>query len=156
MTLTQQIAKQIRDLHFGKNWTWSYMQEHLDDLSWEEAIISYNGANSIALLVHHMNYYLNAVWTRLKEEPNTAKHELSLQPPPIRSQKDWQSLLDKTWKDAEAFAVYIEQLPESKLWELISEEYGDYFRNIEGIVEHNHYHLGQIVLLKKLIRENKM
>ncbi len=44
----------------------------------------------------------------------------------------------------------IEQLPESKLWETFSDEkYGNYYRNIHGIIEHIHYHLGQIVLIKK-------
>ncbi len=46
----------------------------------------------------------------------------------------------------------IEQLPESKLWETFSDEkYGNYYRNIHGIIEHSHYHLGQIVLIKKIL-----
>ena len=35
------------------------------------------------------------------------------------------------------------------------EKYGNYFRNLTGIIEHLHYHLGQIVLIKKLIAEGK-
>lgn len=31
------------------------------------------------------------------------------------------------------------------------ENYGIYQRNIEGIIEHSYYHLGQIVLTKKII-----
>jgi hypothetical protein len=29
------------------------------------------------------------------------------------------------------------------------EKYGNYYRNIHGIIEHIHYHLGQIVLIEK-------
>jgi len=43
-------------------------------------------------------------------------------------------------------------LPESKLSEtFLDEKYGNYYRNIHGIIEHTHYHLAQIVLIKKLL-----
>jgi hypothetical protein len=61
-------------------------------------------------------------------------------------------MVTQTWADAEAFAGFIEQMPESRLWENISEKYGSFYRNIQGVIEHNHYHLGQIVILKKIIR----
>jgi hypothetical protein len=34
-------------------------------------------------------------------------------------------------------------------------KYGSYYRNLHGIVEHTHYHLGQIVLVKKIIQAQK-
>lgn len=37
----------------------------------------------------------------------------------------------------------------------IDEKYGSYIRNIEGVIEHSYYHLGQIVLLKKMIVQNQ-
>lgn len=88
----------------------------------------------------------------LKGEPLDAHDKYSFDNPPILSQQDWEKLLDKTWTDAENFASLIEQLPESKLWEDFSDKkYGNYYRNIHGIIEHIHYHLGQIVLIKKIL-----
>ena len=47
----------------------------------------------------------------------------------------------------------LEKLPENRLWENIADpKYGDYYRNIQGIIEHNHYHLGQIALMKKIVK----
>ena len=47
------------------------------------------------------------------------------------------------------------QLSDEQLNEgFVEEQYGNYFRNILGMNEHSYYHLGQIVLLKKLIRES--
>lgn len=81
-----------------------------------------------------------------------AHDKYSFDHPPILSQQDWEKLLEKTWTDAENFASLIEQLPESKLWEDFSnKKYGNYYRNIHGIIEHIHYHLGQIVLIKKIL-----
>lgn len=66
--------------------------------------------------------------------------------------EDWEKLQDKLWDDAENFARLVEQMPESKLGEDFSDnKYGNYYRNIHGIIEHTHYHLGQIVLIKKLL-----
>jgi len=65
-------------------------------------------------------------------------------------------LLEKTWADASEFANMTEQMPEDRLVkDFAGSKYGSYFRNILGIIEHNHYHLGQIVILRKIILENR-
>lgn len=154
MSLTKQIAQHLREVHFGGNWTWSTMKEHLSDLTWQQATTEVQGFNTIATLVYHMNYYLTAVADRLRGNLLSAKHELSFAHAPIASQQDWESLIEKTWADAETFATQIEQMPESMLWEDITAEYGNYYRNIHGVIEHTHYHLGQIVFLKKMLAQN--
>jgi hypothetical protein len=81
-----------------------------------------------------------------------AKDEFSFAHPPIHSPKDWDDFLTKEWTDAESFAQLLEQLPEEKLWEPFTDEkYGIYYRNLHGTIEHTHYHLGQIALIKKII-----
>jgi hypothetical protein len=60
--------------------------------------------------------------------------------------------LEKTWSDAEKFAALVENMPDSKLAEtFVNKKYGTYYRNLHGIIEHTHYHLGQIVLIKKIL-----
>ena len=64
-------------------------------------------------------------------------------------------MVNKTWSDAEIFASLVEQMPEQQLWEDFADnKYGNYYRNIHGFIEHCHYHLGQIVLIKKIIQQN--
>jgi hypothetical protein len=152
MNLTEQIAKQFREVHFGGNWTAVSLKENLADISWQQAISKMYSFNSIAALIFHMNYYVSAVMKVMQGESLHASDKYSFDHPPILSSGDWEKLLEKTWRDAEDFSALIEQLPESKLWEDFSEnKYGNYYRNIHGIIEHIHYHLGQIVLIKKLI-----
>ncbi len=111
-----------------------------------------NDDSDIASLVYHINYYVSAVLKVLQDEPLNASDKYSFIHPPIQSPEEWEKLLDKTWTDAENFASLVEQLPESTLWEDFSDEkYGNYYRNIHGIIEHSHYHLGQIVILKKML-----
>jgi hypothetical protein len=46
----------------------------------------------------------------------------------------------------------VEQLPSIQLWETFTDEkYGTYYSNLQGIIEHIHYHLGQIVVIKKIL-----
>ena len=152
MNLVQQIAKNFRDVHFGGNWTSVNLKQTLHDINWEHATAKFHSFNTIAALVYHMNYYVSVVIKVLEGEPLNASDKYSFDVPPITSQEDWQRLLDKTWKEADVFANLVAQLPEHKLWEDFSEnKYGNYYRNIQGIIEHVHYHLGQIVLIKKLI-----
>lgn len=152
MNLSKQIAKHFREIHFGGNWTCSNLKDNLVDVTWQQATKQVYACNTIAMLVYHMNYYVSAVLKVLQGEPLDAKDAFSFDLSPISSQEDWELLLLKTWNDAEQFANLMEQLPESILWENLSDEkYGTYYRNLHGIIEHTHYHLGQIALLKKIL-----
>jgi uncharacterized damage-inducible protein DinB len=153
MSLPGHIAKHLRDVHFGGNWTVSNLREHLSDVTWQQAITKVDSFNTIATLTFHINYFIEAALKVLRGKPLDSKDIYSFDHPPINSHEDWQKMLDKTWKDAEDFAALIEQLPESKLWEDFDDKkYGTYYRNFLGIIEHTHYHLGQIVLLKKMLK----
>ena len=152
MNLTSQIAKQFSAVHFGGNWTSVNLKDNLKDVTWQQATTQVHSFNTIAALVFHMNYFVSAVLKVLQGNPLDAHDKYSFDCPPIQSQEDWEKLLNKMWTDAGNFASLIEQLPESKLWEDFSEnKYGNYYSNLHGIIEHNHYHLGQIVLIKKMV-----
>jgi hypothetical protein len=156
MDMTTQMAKHLRDVHFGGNWTVSNLRDNLQGITWQQATTKIYTLNTIATLVYHMNYFVSAALGVLRGEPLTAKDEYSFSHPPIESQEDWQQLVDKALADAESFATLIEKLPENMLWEdFTDKKYGTYYRNIHGIIEHTHYHLGQIALIKKILPETK-
>jgi hypothetical protein len=103
-----------------------------------------------------MNYYVEIVIKVLEDGPLVGNDKLSFDHPPIHSQEDWEQLVNKTWSDAVKFALLVEQMPEERLWEVFSlEKYGNYYRNIHGVIEHCHYHLGQIVIIKKLLTQKE-
>ena len=156
MTLIKQIANQFRDVYFGDNWTGVNFKETVADISWEEAITKVQNLNTIALLVFHINFYLSPVLKVLRGEPLYASDKFSFDLPPITSSDDWQKLVTKALTEAELFAAQIEKLEEAKLFEDFTDpQYGNYYRNIHGIIEHTYYHLGQISLIKKILTETK-
>ena len=152
MNLAAQIAKHFRDVHFGGNWTSSNLKDTLAGITWQQATSTVHSFNTIAALTFHMNYFVSAVLKVLQGGPLDAHDKYSFDLPPIQSQEDWEKLLNKTWADAENFANLAEQLPEHKLWEdFADKKYGTYYQNLQGIIEHIYYHLGQIVLVKKIV-----
>ncbi len=155
MGLIKQTAKHFRDVHFGGNWVCVNMKDTLDGITWEQATSKIDSFNTIAALVFHINYYVSAVLKVLQGEPLNASDKYSFDVPDIKNDDDWEKLVRKILVDAETFAIQIENLPEEKMFEIfIEEKYGNYFRNIYGIIEHTHYHLGQIVIIKKLLLAN--
>jgi hypothetical protein len=152
MNLPQHLAKQFRESYFGKNWTWVHLKEHLDTVTWEQATMKIHSLNSIAMLANHINYYTLSQTKVLEGKPLDSKDEYSWNHPPIESQEDWDNFRNQIYKDGEHLAGLIEQLPEERLWEIfVDPKYGNYIRNIQGMTEHVHYHLGQIVIIKKLL-----
>lgn len=156
MNLSQHTAKHLRDLHFGGNWTCSNLKDQLSDVTWQEATTQVYSLNTIATLAFHINYFVSAVLKVLQGEPLNANDKFSFDHPPINSQEDWQQLLDKMWVEGAQFADLLEALPDDRFWDDFTDgKYGNYYRNIQGIIEHSHYHLGQIAVIKKILREKK-
>ena len=154
MEVTKQIAKHFREVHFGGNWTCSNLKDNLNGVTWQQATTQVYNLNTIATLVFHCNYYVSAVLKVLQGEQLNAKDEFSFAHPPIASQEDWEQFLEKVWADAEQFAGLVEKLPDEKLDETFTDEkYGNYHRNLHGIIEHTHYHLGQIAIIKKILQQ---
>lgn len=152
MNHSQHIAKHFREVYFGGNWTWSNFKDNLEGVSWEQATTQVHSLNTIAALVYHTNYYVTVIMKVLEGGPLSGSDKYSFACPPIQSKQDWDQLLQKSFDDAEKFASLLEQLPENKIWEIFpGEKYGDYYRNLNGLIEHTHYHLGQIVIIKKVI-----
>lgn len=152
MNLPAHLANHFRDVHFGGNWTGVNLKDQLAGVTWQQAVTPVYSLNTIVALVFHINYYVSGVLKVLQGGSLDIRDKFSFELPPIQSQQDWENLVANTFTEAETFADLIEQLSESKLGEpFVDEKYGTYYRNLHGIIEHTHYHLGQIVLVKKLL-----
>jgi len=155
MNLPQQVAKHFREVFFGNNWTAVNLKDSLANVTWQQATSKIDNLNTIAALVFHIDYYVSAVLKVFHGEALNAHDKYAFDVPAIQSEEDWQKLVSKTFSEAEFFAIEIEKLDDQRLLGEFHPKYGTFYRNIAGIIEHTHYHLGQIVLLKKLISDTK-
>lgn len=156
MKISSQIAKHFRDIHFGGNWTTTNFKTVLADVTWQEAQLKPVGNNSILTLICHTHYYVNVLFKVLQGGPLEGNDKLSFEHPSIGTKDEWDRFLEMVWNRAWDAAELIENLPDSILSEdFTDKKYGSYYRNITGIIEHLHYHLGQIVIIKKLLRDKQ-
>ncbi|WP_340202663.1 DinB family protein [Ascidiimonas sp. W6] len=151
MNTTEQLAKHIKDVHFGGNWTASNLKEQLENVNLQQATTKIGDLNTIAVLVFHINYYANAITGVLKGKPLEAKDKYSFDLPPLHTEEEWQALVAKVLQQGLELSELVAKLPDSILAaDFTDAKYGNYHRNFLGFIEHTHYHLGQISLLKKL------
>ncbi|WP_309640985.1 DUF1572 domain-containing protein [Flavobacterium sp.] len=156
MEKTHQIAKRFREVLLNGTWVANTnFKDQLQNLHWEIATTQLKSLNTIAILAQHIHYYINGINQVFKGGTLDIKDQFSFDFSAITSQSEWETFLSKLWHDAETFASLIEQMPDEKLDQVfVDEKYGTYQRNIDGMIEHSYYHLGQIVLIKKMIANN--
>lgn len=148
------LAQHLQQVYTGGNWTTSNLKDTLEGVDFEMATRSIGGLNTIAALVYHMNYYCDRVGDYLLGGTFNSSDKESWNGPEIKSEADWAALKSKALKDGEKMARAISALNEEQLSQaFVEEKYGTYLRNVLGIIEHFHYHLGQIVIIKRLLDE---
>ncbi len=147
------MADQFREVQLSGTWVAATnLKAELSDVTWEQATTKIGSLNTIAALTFHINYYVAGIVQVLEGGSLDIRDRYSFDLPPIESEADWERLRNKTWRDAERFAALVERMPDEKLAEAFAgEKYGNYYRNIHAMIEHSYYHLGQIVLIKKLL-----
>jgi len=70
-----------------------------------------------------------------------------------KGMESWEDLKERSIYSANQLAEAVIKFPEDRLFELTITGHSTYYKMLHGVAEHAHYHLGQIVLLKKLIRQ---
>ncbi len=153
MSLSAQFASDVRSLYFDGGFVGACIKDHVADLTWEEAARRPEGFNSIAMLVFHLDYYVRAVTKVLQGGPLDAHDKYSFDCPVIASSADWESLRDGAFANAEIFAALIEKLSDDELQgDFVDGKYGTWFRNLLGLLEHSYYHMGQMALIRKMVK----
>ena len=155
MEHNRELAKRFIDVISNNSWVANNsFKNQLTDLPLEVVLFKYPSLHSIATLAQHVHYYIAGILNVLNGGNLEIKDAFSFDFNPINTVEDWQNVLAVFWADAEEFALKVAALPEEKLSDIfVKEEYGTYHFNINTLIEHSYYHLGQIVLLKKLISQ---
>jgi uncharacterized damage-inducible protein DinB len=156
MTRNLAIANRLREVLLDGKWIANTnFKEQILSVSWEQAIQKVYNLNTIALLTFHINYYLGGLLNVFNGGKLEIKDKYSFDLPEIRSEKDWNKLVNDFLSNSEMFAKQVEQMDENRLDQPFADEkYGSYLRNIEGVIEHSYYHLGQVSLIRKMIVQN--
>lgn len=153
MSSAQQLANRFREVFLNGTWiantNWKLQ---LSDVSWEQATTKIESFNTIAALTFHIDYYVAGVLHVFEGGNLDIKDQYSFDCPPVSNEEDWQQLKQKLFSDSEKFALHVETMSDEKLAsDFAHVKYGSYLRNVDAMIEHAYYHLGQIALIKKML-----
>lgn len=153
MSRCSDISSRLRELFLDGRWIANTnYQEQLLSINWQQATQKIGDLNTIALLTYHINYYLGGLLSAFDTGRLEIRDKYSFEMPPIESEADWDRLVGEFLNNAKLFSDRIATMGDSILDQpFIEEKYGNYLRNIEGVIEHSYYHLGQISLIKKMV-----
>ena len=156
MNLTEFIAQHIIEIHEGGNWTDVNIKDTLADVSHKEATtVTKASYNTIAALVHHLSFYNDIVMQRLSGNDPVIGETNGFDVPAISDENDWIRLKERNLNSFHQLAEAVKAFPEEKVFQLTATGHATHYKTLHGIAEHAHYHLGQMVLLKKLVRQTK-
>jgi hypothetical protein len=150
---SEELANRLEEVLLNGTWIANTNYRHqLMDISWQQAITKHGTLNSIAALTFHVNYYLAGILEVLDGGDLTIKDKYSFDMPAIEKEEEWQLLKSTFLDNSQKFIEAVSRLPDDILdQDFTDKKYGSYHRNIEGVIEHCYYHLGQVSLVRKLV-----
>lgn len=146
------LAERIREVLLNGHWIANTnFKDQLQDIHWSQAIRKTDGFNTIAMLTYHVNYYVEGLLNAFENNKLEISDKYSFDLPPIASEADWKNTVTTFLENSGKFAAHVEKMNDQTLdAPFFDVKYGTVQRNIEGVIEHSYYHLGQIVLIRKL------
>ncbi|WP_337171337.1 DinB family protein [Gemmatimonas aurantiaca] len=149
-----------RSLH-GPAWHGPALLEALSSVTVDEAFdLPESGGHSIAQITMHAIAWMEEVERRLRGRPPAEPARGDWPPPGQRSQISWDAIRELVRVSGESLETAIAAFPLDKLFDTVGTGDPDaplgsgvpYVVMINGMVQHNVYHAGQVVLLRNASR----
>lgn len=151
MWTNEKLAHELRSLYNGKLWLDVRFEDSLKNISAEDAASHpIKNGNSIWTILNHIIFWHRAVTGRLKNPDKIFVPDGNdFLPNTDFSEEAWQKTQENFQTSLEELAEEILNFDEKKWEQTCPGKPTNFYENAIGIIEHDAYHLGQIVLLKK-------
>ncbi|MCB9232321.1 MAG: DinB family protein [Bacteroidia bacterium] len=148
-------ANRFREVILDGTWVANTnFRAQLSGLTWQQATRKVDSFNTIAALTFHIHYYIGGLLRVMQGGPLDIRDQYSFDLPPIQSEADWDRLREQLFDDAGKMAALLDEMTEAQLQgPFVDPKYGTWQRNLDGLIEHSYYHLGQIALIRKMVGE---
>ncbi len=153
MSETQRIAQLFADWHDQNPWTEIKLMDLLAGVTPEMAAAHpIPGANSIWQLVQHCLGWRENVLRKLQGEVFKSPEDNYLGEPTDTSPEAWSHLLDAIAQNNQAWQQFLLSLPDTDLEKGYAPANNAFtqYAVIHGLLHHDNYHFGQILMLKKM------
>lgn len=151
---SEKLAKRLEELLIDGKWIANTnFRELLETIDRDLAQLKLGQHNSIEALVFHVSYYLDGILEAFETNELNIKDAMSFDFIPSNSKEEWTERKRQFYLSSVRFIEVVKTFSNEELEQtFFKEDYGSLERNIEAQIEHSYYHLGQISLLKKLLK----
>lgn len=151
MSEVDRICRQMKRATEGEAWHGPSLLEILDGVTARAAAAKpIPNAHSIWEIVLHLVGTQDLVLARLQGVPKTLSPEEDWPTVVEPTEEAWQEAVEKLKQGEERLRERIASFPDERLNEPLVARGSSAYDNFHGHVQHNLYHAGQIVLLKKM------
>jgi uncharacterized damage-inducible protein DinB len=153
MSQTARLADQIRRAFYGEAWVGDALMEILSRVNAEIAAAHpFKNVHSIWELVLHVAAWDGAVRRRTAGQAVSLTDKQNFPPINDKSEAAWRAALELLRNTHDDLVKAVSEFSDDRLQEQVPgkrEPYYNYYYMFSGIVQHELYHAGQIMILKK-------
>ncbi|MEO6723526.1 MAG: DinB family protein [Ferruginibacter sp.] len=150
MKETARIRKLFEELYNGDPWIAVTITGTLKDISAEQAAKKVVPTwNSIWQIVNHLIGWRENVLLRLHGEVIVSPANNYIDDITDASENAWTDTLHRLQDSQQKWVSFLDQFDEVDFEKIYPANNGSYYKHIHGIIQHDAYHLGQVVLLAK-------
>lgn len=152
-TEPQRLAEQIQRAYHDGGWIEVSVRDLFRSLSAAEAAAHpVPGAHSAWEIALHLSFWHDAVSRRLRGETVEYADEEDWPPPTETTESNWHSALEDLDRSLEALIAAVKALKPEQLDLLVPARSFTFYVMLHGVPQHNLYHGGQVMMLRKAIR----
>jgi uncharacterized damage-inducible protein DinB len=149
----EDFLSQLMEIFSGSTWYGPSIQEILISIDIKNVNVKPSGVNhSIAGLLAHMIAWRTFVIEKMKKNedfdinPDTNFPDIH-----IKGIEDWKGLINEFFNSQEKLLSMIQNIGSDTLIKIVPGRTYSYSHMLQGIIQHDIYHLGQISLIDKML-----
>ncbi|MRX37975.1 DUF1572 domain-containing protein [Flavobacterium sp. LC2016-23] len=152
MSENKRISNLYQSIYNGNPWLEVTLAHTLENITAEQAYRKVNpNLNTIWEIVNHLIQWRRNILRRVQGETVLTPDHNYFVPVLDSSEAAWEQSLQSLAKSQELWNAFFEDFNDSDLEKIYINNNHTYYEHIHGIIQHDVYHLGQIVILKKLL-----
>ncbi|MCC9066554.1 DinB family protein [Flavobacterium piscisymbiosum] len=152
MSESKRVSNLYQSIYNGNPWLEVTLANTLENVTAEQAYRKINpNLNTIWEIVNHLIQWRRNILRRVQGEIITTPDHNYFVPILDSSEASWEQSLQSLAKSQEMWNACLNDFNDADFEKIDQNNNHNFYEDIHGIIQHDVYHLGQIVILKKLL-----
>ena len=152
MKESNRISDLYQSIYNGNPWLEVTLAKTLENVTAEQAYRKINpNLNTIWEIVTHLIQWRRNILERMQGAVIITPDHNYFVPVLDSSEAAWEQTLQNLKKSQESWNTFLADFDDADFVKIYPNNNHTYYEHIHGVIQHDVYHLGQIVILKKLL-----